>query len=205
MRLLEFSLQPMALPTAVLEEISVLVRARFDGKPRLLEIFGEEMYEPGELPRDEVSQAIDEEERKLAAEETTWPEVTDCDRVADAFSALHARGVIALENAGYTQSDGYEDVREVYAELPDRSHVIGYCYYHGQDMERAVRGGGLYLAFGPVDPNKEESEGPRIGGIVKEELERSGLTVRWDGTFQQRIHVPMTWQRRTNKRKRRGR
>ena len=201
-RLLELACA-MPLPAEVLEQISVLVRARFDEKRRLLEIFGEELYEPGELSSDEVSLAIDEEEHKLAAEEARWPEVTDCDRVGDAFSALHARGVIALENAGYTTSDGYDDFREAYAQVPDRSRVIGYCYYHGQDVERAVRGGGLYIAFGPVDAKKEETEGPRIGGIVKEELERVGLVVEWNGTFGQRIHVPMRWQRRA--RRRRGR
>jgi hypothetical protein len=68
--------------------------------------------------------------------------------------------------------------------------------YHGKDLERAVRGGGLYVAFGPVDPGEEETKGPEIGNIVREELERVGFHVDWEGTFAKRMHVPkLLWQR----------
>ncbi len=64
-------------------------------------------------------------------------------------------------------------------------------------MEDAVRGGGLLLAFGPVNPNDEETKGKEIGHIVCEELERTGLKVKWDGTFASRLSVPdLVWQRR---------
>ena len=106
-------------------------------------------------------------------------------------------GIIALQNAGYTQSDGYDDIRQSYRRHSDRDTVIGYCFYHGQDLERAVHGEGLYLAFGPVDANKEETEGPRIGAMIVEELTRAGFAVTWNGTFGQRIFVPtIDWKRR---------
>src|SRR5262245_62163301 len=125
------------------------------------------------------------------------PTETGPDRLDSVFASLNGRWIIALQNAGYTQSDGYDDVRQSYHERSDRDRVIGYCFYHGQDLERAVHGEGLYLAFGPMDAKKEKTEGPRIGAMIVEELTRAGFAVRWDGTFDQRISIPaIDWKRR---------
>jgi hypothetical protein len=189
-----FMLQPETL-----EEIAAFVKSGFYDKDRLMEIFCEEMYEPEELPAEDVSEALDREFQQFEIEKKSWPEVTDCDRVDKAFGAINARGVIALQNAGYTQSDGFDDVSEVLAGTSNKENILGYCFYHGQDLERAIRGGGLYLAFGPFDSKAEETQGPVIGRLISEELERVGLSVVWDGTFQQRIHIPkIIWQRRQN-------
>ena len=179
------------------EEITVLVRTAFYEKSRLIEIVCEEMFKPGELDRSEVSAAIDAALLKRSEEKKAWPEITDCDRLDTAFAALEKRGIIALHNAGYTQSDGHDDFCEAHARHPNKASIVGYCFYHGQDVERAIHGGGLYLAFGPVDPNEEKQEGPKVGIIIREELERAGLHVDWDGTFEKRMSVPkFVWQRR---------
>ncbi|MBL1079196.1 hypothetical protein JK358_32805 [Nocardia sp. 2] len=111
---------------------------------------------------------------------------TDCDRLVRAFAALRLRDVAAMHSAGDTMAQGLEDVDQVLGESPA---YIGYCFYHGQDVERAMAGEGLYLAFGPRDPDLEESEGPAIGHMIVEELTRTGLTPTWDGTFDQRILI----------------
>jgi hypothetical protein len=179
------------------EDISAMVRSGFYVKHDLMPIFCEEMYEPGELDPEEVSAVLDREFQKLAIAQRSWPAVTDCDRLDEAFLAINSRGVIALQNAGYTQSDGYDDFVESLKEMPDRNTILGYCFYHGQDLDRAVRGGGLYLAFGPTDPRDEETKGPGVGRIIQDELLRVGLPVEWDGGFGTRIFVPrLTWQRR---------
>ncbi len=60
-----------------------------------------------------------------------------------------------------------------------------------------MQGDELFFAFGPVDPKEEETKGPKIGRIVREELERVGLKVDWDGTFAKRMSIPnLVWQRR---------
>src|SRR5688572_18405795 len=48
--------------------------------------------------------------------EKTWPAVTDWDRLDRAFQALQEQGVIALHLAGFTQSDGMEEVEDDYEE-----------------------------------------------------------------------------------------
>jgi hypothetical protein len=187
----------MPLNPEVLREIEALVRGGFEERAQIIEIFCEEMYAPGELDEAEVTATVDAAFASLARAKATWPATTDCDRLDKVFATLNSRGIIALQNAGYTQSDGHDDVIEIYHRRSDRDEVIGYCFYHQQDLERAVRGEGLNLAFGPIDARNEATEGPRIGAIIAEELKRVGFAVQWNGTFAQRIHTPaIDWKRR---------
>ena len=74
--------------------------------------------------------------------------------------------------------------------------VRGYCFYHEQDLARAVDGFGLGVAFGDLagtDSGKRE-----VGQLVKAELERHGFVVKWDGNPDIKIDIPqIVWQRRT--------
>jgi hypothetical protein len=186
------------LSPEILDQMRTQVRCGFYDKDRLIALFCEEMYAPGELSPDEVSDAIDRELELFEEEQESWPPDTDCDRLDRAFEAMSQRGLIALQNAGFTQSDGYEEVSDAYLDVEDEDQIIGYCFYHGQDLERAVRRGGLYLAFGPADPKDEETKGPLVGRMICEELQRVGLEVKWNGTFKDRIFIPkILWQRRT--------
>lgn len=171
-------------------EIRRLVRGGFRTAEEIVSVVCEEIFE--DLDEAEVAKEVEREFDALRREQASWPAETDCDRLTKAFDALNARGIVALENAGYTQSDGYDDVRDA---APPGAQ--GYCFYHGQDLDRAVDGGGLYLAFGPLDPAQEESDGPRVGRIVVEELARRGFKTEWNGTFDQRIFIPkIDWKRR---------
>ncbi len=187
----------MSLSSETLREINAQVRVGFENRERIIEVFSEEMYAPGELDPAEIEAAVDEAISRHEVEKHSWPEVTDCDRLDRVFEALNKRGIVALQNAGYTQSDGYDDCGEAFRSAPDPAKIIGYCFYHGQDLERAVAGGGLCLAFGPVDSKDEQAKGPQVGRIVVEELQRVGFRVTWDGTFGQRILVaPFAWKKR---------
>lgn len=186
------------ISSEVQEEIDGMVRSGFYDKSRLIEIFCEEMYEPGELAEEEVTSEIDHAFSRLAAEMVSWPPITDCDKLDTVFRKLNNRGIVALQNAGNTQSDGYDDCMEIYHEALNKNELHGYCYYHGQDLDRAVRGEGLFFAFGPMNPDEEEAKGPVIGQIIKEELEHEGFIVDWNGTFNKRIHVTnIVWRKRT--------
>ena len=187
----------MPLDEEISLEIRRLVRGGFDDRDEIITICCEEMYEPGELDQQEVEAVVDAEFIAVAREQQNWPAVTDCDRLDAVFARLNERNIIALQNAGYTQSDGHEDVFEAYERHPRKARITGYCFYHGQDLARAVDGDGLYLAFGPIDPRKEETEGPAIGAAIVEELKRAGFEVDWNGTFAKRICVPkLDWKRR---------
>jgi hypothetical protein len=132
-------------------------------------------------------------EHKTAAE-LFWPTATDCDRLDRVFYHLHEIGICALSNAGYTMSDGYSDVAEAVAQAPE-GHYHGYCFYHGQDVERAVEGQGVMVAFGDLqdDPDRDLA----VGRSVAEALAHAGFGVVWDGTNKTRINIPsFDWKRR---------
>ncbi len=132
-------------------------------------------------------------ERKTAAE-ASWPNETDCDRLDLAFETLNSNAIIALHNAGYTMSDGRSDVGEELHQR-GRADVEGYCFYHGQDVERALNGGGLMLAFGGFDDDKTAKV--KIGNLVKDVLETNGFTIEWNGDSETRINISnLDWKRR---------
>lgn len=181
----------MPLNHEVQDEITVLVHGGFEDASRIVEIIVDEMYEPGELDEDEVQVFVDQCFAAWELAKRQWPRVTDCDRLDQAFDQLEQQGVVCLQNAGYTQSDGYNDIREELRQRSDATRFIGYCFFHEQDLARAVRGGGLYLAFGPLDAALEHSLGLEVGQRVMRALVAAGLHAQWSGTFDQRISVPV--------------
>jgi hypothetical protein len=138
--------------------------------------------------------AVAPEFEKKAVAEDTWPQETDCDRLDQAFDIMNSKGIIALQNAGYTMSDGLGDVGEA-LHGRDCGTIKGYCFYHGQDLERAVAGAGLMLAFGDLD--SDPAQKTAIGYTVKEILESTGFVVDWNGNPESRLNIPnLDWKRR---------
>jgi hypothetical protein len=74
---------------------------------------------------------------------------------------------------------------------------IGYCFFHSQDIDRALDGEGLMLAFGHLD-SEDPQDGIAVGRTICDALRKEGFEVEWDGTAEQRINVPrLHWRRRT--------
>jgi hypothetical protein len=137
---------------------------------------------------------IDSELEKRHSEEQNWPEETDCDRLDKVFAMLTQQKIVALQNAGYTTSDGHSDVGQVLSEKP-KGYYKGYCFYHGQDLERVVSGDDLYLAFGDL---KDTAEGKKlVAAAICSALEQHGFQYEWKGDVTKRIRVlGINWQRR---------
>jgi hypothetical protein len=139
---------------------------------------------------------ISEFQSKRLAEES-WPQVTDFDRIERAFQALDAQGIIALHRAGYTHSDGHEEVSMAYENAGGRSsEYTGYCFYTEQDQESTLTRDELYIAFGHL--SGDEKKGVIIGRKLRSALESEGFVIDWDGTFSSRLIVKaFLWQRRS--------
>jgi hypothetical protein len=136
-------------------------------------------------------------ESKRKAEET-WPKVTDFDRLDRAFTILEAQGIIALHRAGYTLSDGIEEVDAAYNEAGGKNSDFtgGFCFYTEQDQEGALDGSGLYIGFGHLSGN--DAKAVKVGNMLRASLEREGFNVEWDGTIKSRLFVKgFRWQRRS--------
>jgi ankyrin repeat protein len=160
-------------------------------------IVGESMGEPREFDDDWLQAEVEKEMAKKLAEEATWPATTDCDRLDRVFETLQAQGIIVEQDAGLTKSDGLEDVTEEYeAAGGKKSDIVGYCFYHGQDLEHVMESGDLYLAFG--DFRGDRTRRVEIGNRIKRALEDAGFTVKWSGSVRARILVSgIRWQRRS--------
>jgi hypothetical protein len=127
------------------------------------------------------------------AREATWTDETANDRLEAAFDELTDSGIVALENAGYTLSDGWEDCEDdAEARRANGEEVRGAVFFHGQDVERAVDGQGLLLGFGAFGGDAAE-----IAREVVEVLGKYDLAATWAGGPKQRIAIPpFEWRKR---------
>lgn len=136
--------------------------------------------------------------RKRAAE-AQWPAPTDCDRLDHAFAHLIGQGFCALQWPGDTLDDGLNAVFKVVNgdDVPYERYTTGFCFFHSQDMDHALNGEGMSVAFGHVDPESDEDDA-RMGRLVFEALEWAGLKPEWNGSADRRIFLPtLRWQRRS--------
>lgn len=130
-----------------------------------------------------------------ARAQANWPAVTDCDRLDAAFAELESRGIVARQNFSCCQSCGASEIWDEVDEAEAEDRVIrGFTFYHQQDTEGAVQGGGLYLAYQSTSEDEGASEA--VGREIVDVLRKHGLEPEWNGSVSKRIRVPMDWKRR---------
>lgn len=155
----------------------------------------DQLGEDDEVDDDWLNSVIRTEVDAKKKAEETWPKVTDFDRLDRAFTILEAMGIIALHRAGYTQSDGVEDVEDIYDD-DNNSDYSGHCFYTEQDQEHALDGSGLCIGFG--HRSGSISKGVKVGKTLRTVLENEGFSVEWDGTIDSRLLIKeFRWQRRS--------
>jgi len=164
----------------------------------VFDIVNDEVFEEDGENEDWLRQAIDLEFRKKRKAEQEWPAVTDCDRLDRVFESLRGQGILTRHRCGLTIQDGLGVIDQLYKEAGgEQSGLVGYCFYHLQDMEAAMWGeAGLWLAFGGFPPS--QGRAVQVGQLVRKEFEQAGFTVEWDGTSNSRILLKgFRWQRRS--------
>ncbi|MFB6437380.1 hypothetical protein ACFCVY_11435 [Streptomyces sp. NPDC056411] len=130
------------------------------------------------------------------AEQAGWPEVTDPDRVAQAFAALGSQGLTARMNFSCCSGCG---IGEIGAERADGDR--GFVFFHYQDTEAAAEGHGLAVRYGAyAGPGEDGAPAERrtaVGRTVVAALTGAGLPVQWDGDPDRVIEVsPLDWRKR---------
>lgn len=136
-----------------------------------------------------------------AAEERTWPVPTDCDRLDRAFASLQRAGIVARQHFSCCGTCGALEIGDEMEAARAQGPVRGYTFFHVQDTEYAVQGGGLHLAYGAartaaMTDAEWNRAAARVGREVMAALEAEGLTPAWSGELGDRIHVPLDWRRR---------
>ncbi|KQX87207.1 ankyrin repeat domain-containing protein [Variovorax sp. Root473] len=112
-------------------------------------------------------------------------------RIAQVFDALTQAGLVALQDAGDTQSDGFSDCSEAFRERGGKkAGVHGFCFYTRQDQNRAKRTSQLSLAFWGA-PDGGESDMQRVGELVVGQFRIGGFEVRWNGASSMRPEVDL--------------
>jgi hypothetical protein len=184
------------VPNGVREHIARAVRAGFDGEEDIVEWAAEYAEdEHGGVDRDRIREVTAELLAAHRAEQAGWPDPTDCDRLDAAFAAMQRRGVIARQNFSCCSNCGHAEMWGEMRSPPPNWLVEGYAFYHMQDTERAVEGGGLYVKYGAVEEGEEAAAA--VGRVVAEELRNAGLTVEWDGSPDRAVGVVgLDWKRR---------
>jgi hypothetical protein len=131
----------------------------------------------------------------LQDESSSWPPITDCDRLDAAFAELEQCGVVARQNFTCCQTCGHDEAwDEVEAARERGTAVIGYTFYHQQDTESAVEGRGLLLAYGATE--RDDASLVAVAREIETVVRSHGLAVRWDGSVGSRIHVAIDWKKR---------
>lgn len=176
------------------------VRMRFlsieDIKHKIIEEIEDNGFEE-EISKEWAFEQIENEWIKLKIESEHWESPTDTNRLIEAFDELCSKNIIALHNAGYDTSDGESEVIGVEAELRNEGIVSdGYCFYHEQDLLRAIENENpnLYLAFQKVD-NEDDQVTIEVGRKIIKILKKHGFTVEWNEEVTNRILIlDFRWQ-----------
>ncbi len=107
-------------------------------------------------------------------------------RLDRVFEALRGKGVLARHRCRFTQQHGPDVIDGLYQESGgEPAGVAGYCFYTLQDMEGAMLGErGLWIAFRSFSGACEDAV--QVGGLIRDQCERSGFDVAWDGTAESR-------------------
>ena len=159
-----------------------------------LEAVEDEGWE-SEISEEWIKETLSIQYAKNESESKDWIHPTDTEKLHTVFDNLCKQKIVALHNAGYTQSDAIYDVQDVWQDLEDNGiKPVGYCYYHGQDLERVIETGTLCIGF-YGEKEKNDKEAIIIGHKIVSLLKEQGFTIEWDGSASKRIEIhDFNWQ-----------
>jgi hypothetical protein len=184
----------------IYESIFNQVRMGFLSLDEIEENIQEEIEDNGfedEISEQWANNTIKNEYQKVLNESKNWKKPTDTEKLIEAFHELAKENIIALHNAGYTTSDGEFEVVEVETELNERQKASdGYCFYHEQDLSRAIEleDPSLYIAFQKIN-NSNDDVTISVGKKITQILEKNGLEVKWNEQAMSKILLPnFKWQ-----------
>jgi hypothetical protein len=180
------------------QAVTAMVRSGFYSADEIVKFFQEIAEDdPGaglnpETVFADVARILSKVTHELAENSNNWPEQTDNDRLTKAFKDLNESGIRAVENYGFEASDS----GELYREIRDNAKWKGYCFYHNQDLVRAIIGRNLFLRFSAAADQPTNDDNRAIGKIVVGALRAHGLHPEWDGDPCKAILIQLEWQRR---------
>lgn len=187
--------------TSLIEEANVhiynAIHFGFQLPDEIFESISELFYNEKEFDHEWLKETIDKRYAHHQLESIKWTNPTDFERLAQAFDSLAKNHIVALHNAGYTRQDAEEECSLAISDLQAlEAQPQGYCYYHAQDLERAIdpKSKYLYLGFGTLknDPSKAQA----LANYIKSTLSDHGFEVEWSGDIEERLKIiNINWQK----------
>jgi hypothetical protein len=185
----------------IYESIVLQVRMGFLPIDEIKDNIIEEIEDNGfedEISEDWANEQINNEWENLISESKNWNSPTDNERLTEAFDELCDKNIIALHSAGFETSDGEYEVVEVERALRENGKMSdGYCFYHEQDLARAISkdNPSLYIAFQKIN-NEDDKVSIEVGKKVAEVLKHHSFAVDWNDSATTKILIPnFKWQR----------
>jgi hypothetical protein len=180
-----------------LEQIEKDVLIGFESAEEMIESIAEMFDDEDDFDEDWLAETIEAKCNEHRDNSFNWSRPTDFDRLDAAFTELIKQKIVCLHNAGYTKQDAIGDCEEAINELDDHGiEAIGYCYYHTQDLERAIDPKERNLLLGYDSFIDNEKEALMIANTIVAVLKTHHFQITWNGSIQQRIQIDnINWQR----------
>ena len=161
----------------------------FESKEDLFESISELFYDEDDFDDDWFKMEIEKRFSSHLKNSGNWKKPTDFERLVKVFDQLNKEGIVSLHKAGHTRQDSEGDCREIIEELEAIGiKAKGYCYYHSQDLERAIIDNGmLFIGYGSNAHNDEI--GFEIANRIVELLNKNGFQTEWNGSLDTRIEI----------------
>ncbi|GAB4161528.1 MAG: hypothetical protein Tsb0033_19130 [Winogradskyella sp.] len=172
-----------------IEQLEKDVLMGFENAVDLQETISEMFYDEEDFDQKWLKQEIEKRLERHQTESLNWEKPTDFDRLVKSFDELNKEKIVSLHKAGYTRQDGEEDCAEIIDELNSIGiKVKGYCFYHTQDLERAIgTEKNLFLAFDSY--NREDELAKEVANKIIDILRKNGFNVNWNGSLETRIEI----------------
>lgn len=182
----------------IYDHFLISIKSGFESLEEIIDGALEAVEEEGwqrEVSEEWIRETLTREYEKNLSQSKTWEKVTDVTKLTDVFDQLCKNKIIAVHNIGYDTSEAIYDIQELWNDLEDEGvEPIGYCYYHGQDLERVIESGELPIGFSGAKANNEK-EAIGIGNQVANALKKAGFNIEWNNSASDRISiVDFKWQ-----------
>ena len=172
-----------------IEQLEKDILFGFENGDDLLETISEMFYDEKDFDESWLKNEIEIRLKKHQSESLNWEKPTDFERLVKSFDELNKNKIVSLHRAGYTRQDGENDCSEIIDELKNIGiYAKGYCYYHTQDLERAI-GESKILFIGYDSYNRDDKLALEVAEKIVEVLKENGFNVKWNGSLETRIEI----------------
>lgn len=173
----------------IIEQLEKDILFGFENEDDLVENLTMLFSDEDDFNQDWMNNEIKVRFKKHQADSLNWKKPSDFDRLVKSFDELNSKEIVALHNTGYTRQEGEEDSFKVRAKLMEIGiNPKGYCYYHGQDLERAI-GEEKMLFIGFDSYNQDDELAKEIAEEIIEVLNKNNFNTKWNNSLDTRIEI----------------